>query len=694
MDITVREDTHRAVSQVLQEVFGLKTFRPYQEEIIYRALAGQSVLAILSTGAGKSLCYQLPSQLQRGPVLVISPLIALMRDQVERLTTLGIPAGALTSQISLDAQRDMMEAWSQGLLSLLYVSPERLTQQAFLRALKASPPRLLVIDEAHCISEWGYDFRPEYRKIRQFRQQMENPPLMALTATATPRVKNDIVHHLGLDQESLHLVQGDIDRPNLSFEVTVARSSQQQHEVVAEEMTRTEGAVILYVDSRRGAEEWAEWLSETTGEAVLAYHAGMDAVTRRAVEQAFTQGRSRIVAATNAFGMGIDRGDIEAVLHVGVPESLDSYYQEVGRAGRNGAKARAHMVIRLMDLYGRERRIADDRPSSTWVHQMVERLGQKEQGRTVAWQWEGDDVRPSVLLSVLEEMGLVKMLSEGPRGLRFQRHGVVGNFEADAALERMTRYWERRRNLFLAMKAFVTQEGCRRVTLHRYYGRPDPVPRDPCCDRCRDGVISQGPAFPPQQAVEDLRQWRARTAGERGLPPYMVLSDHDLLALADKCPSTMTELSHCHGIGPRRLSQYGEALLRVLKPYRHVEVDGAPLDPTSSRDRAVWLFQQGRPFDEVVGTVGRSVSTVRGYFIQWLREAPEAEWRWYLGHWFEPEDYEVMQASFRKLGNQKLRLNYEDCAGAFRYDQLQVARAVFERMESLGDLRGAPYHRE
>ena len=345
-----------SLTGLLQRHFGHAGFRPGQEPVVQCAIDGHDLLAVMPTGSGKSLCYQLPAVMLPGLTLVVSPLIALMKDQVDDLRRRGVPAGALHAMQSSDERNAVVAALRNGTLRLLYVAPERFASVRFTELMAARPLARFVIDEAHCVSEWGHDFRPDYRRLsaaaaasRRSGDAAGRPPVLAFTATATPEVRDDIVTLLGL-REPRVFVSG-FDRPNIELRVIPVADDDNKYE-------RLPGLVgahraLVYGATRRRAEESAATLS-ASGLAAAAYHAGLSDTERSRVQDQFAAGRLQVVCATNAFGMGIDRPDIDAVIHMDIPGSVEAYYQEIGRAGRDGRPAAATLLWNYADVKTRE----------------------------------------------------------------------------------------------------------------------------------------------------------------------------------------------------------------------------------------------------------------------------------------------------------------------------------------------------
>jgi ATP-dependent DNA helicase RecQ len=353
--------------------FGLAEFRPGQREVIESVFAGHDCMCIMPTGGGKSLCYQLPAVARPGITLVISPLIALMKDQVDSLTARGLKATFINSSLEINELRERLDGLRAGAYDLVYIAPERLRNKSFTDALSSVQVQLLAIDEAHCISEWGHDFRPDYARIGRFREQLGNPQTIALTATATPLVRNDVIAMLRLKEPQVFIT--GFGRPNLHFEVREVWGKQAKWEALLELITMIPGAGIIYAATRKRCEEVAETLQqEKFPRRVQVYHAGLEPNTRRLVQEQFMSGEIPIIVATNAFGMGIDKSDLRFVIHYDLPGSLEAYYQEAGRAGRDGGDSRCVLLFNERDRWIQEFFIDSAYPSREVIGKIYEFL--------------------------------------------------------------------------------------------------------------------------------------------------------------------------------------------------------------------------------------------------------------------------------------------------------------------------------
>ena len=356
--------------QTLRDHFGFDSFRDGQEPVIRALMEGRSALAVFPTGGGKSLCYQLPALMLDGLTLVISPLIALMKDQVDALTARGISAARLDSTLGADEARDLYERLENGVIQLLYIAPERLANEAFRKRIRKLPVALVAIDEAHCISEWGHNFRPDYLKLARFCCTLKVPRVLALTATATPKVAREIRRHFRI--AAADQIQRSFHRPNLDLRVTPCGAGDRK-QLLLERLERIKGAAVVYVTRQETAEEVSTFLAKN-GVSARAYHAGLPDDFRADAQRAFMAGETRVIVATIAFGMGIDKADIRAVIHYNLPKSLENHNQEIGRAGRDGGHAVCELLACGDDLIVLENFIFSDTPSPRALGNLIDRI--------------------------------------------------------------------------------------------------------------------------------------------------------------------------------------------------------------------------------------------------------------------------------------------------------------------------------
>ncbi len=396
----------------LKQHFGLDAFRPVQQDVIESVLAGRNTVVVMPTGAGKSLCYQLPAMLLDGVTVVVSPLIALMHDQVEALSARGIAAAFINSTLTDGERADRQRRLREGGYKLVYVAPERFKSEAFVAALMDARVALFAIDEAHCISQWGHDFRPDYALLGQVRKRLRPPRTVALTATATPEVREDITRVL-LMKEPQVFVAG-FDRPNLFLDVLNVTGDADKRRAC--EALAAEGSGVVYCSTRRQAEGLHEHLVDKGVDALL-YHAGMEDDARREAQEAFMSRPGAVAVATNAFGMGIDKADIRFVAHAGIPRAVEAYYQEIGRAGRDGQPAHAVLLFNHADVYTQERLIQGNHPPESLFVDVWNVLKGRESfdrgAQALANQLGASDFEVSAVLKVLDRHGAI---SRGGRG--------------------------------------------------------------------------------------------------------------------------------------------------------------------------------------------------------------------------------------------------------------------------------------
>lgn len=577
---------------------GVRRLRPGQDRAIAAALSGRDALVIMATGSGKSLCYQAPAAVLQGLTVVISPLIALMADQLAGLERAGIPAAALNSSMSEEEQRDVLGRIAAGRLAVLYVAPERFNSAGFRRAVARVGVDLLVVDEAHCVSEWGHEFRPDYRRVGTFREELRPRATMALTATAAERVRRDIVRRVGLDMP-VEIV-GGFDRPNIAFDAVwvEGRGAHARRRALLHAALGRPGSAkaIVYCGTRRAAEETAADLA-ASGHRALPYHAGR--TDRTEVQEAFTSGAAQVVAATNAFGMGVNVPDVRLVVHTTLPDSLEQLYQEAGRAGRDGEPARHVIVAGPADEAAARRRIARARIGVGEVESLIARLAHRADpdGGFLLDRRECDD-ETDVHLALAERIGALE-LTGAPGGGRAGRLLMerLGPDEREALEGQVRAEVNRRHRALDAAAAYVREAACRRATLLAHFDDPaEPAPEERCCDHCDPpGDLARAleraeraPRAPGRAArsessqvaalerlsVEErvrydaLRAWRAATAAEIGWPAFRISPNRALAGIAVADPRTIADLERVHGVGPWLVENYGSAVLAVLEAVR------------------------------------------------------------------------------------------------------------------------------
>jgi ATP-dependent DNA helicase RecQ len=491
----------------LRRHFGFPAFRPGQAEAVAAALAGRDVLVVMPTGAGKSLCYQLPALMRRDLTLVVSPLVSLMQDQVEALERVAPGRAALVNaQQNPAVNRAALERAAAGAVRLLYVAPERFSSPGFLDAVRGVDVGLFVVDEAHCVSQWGHDFRPDYFRLADAARWLGAQAIVASTATATPQVAADIAHRLGL-RGPVRVTTG-FDRPNLSFAVVPCRSGvDKRARLVAALAAPDARPAIVYAGTRADTERLAGDLGAALGETVLAYHAGLPRERRAAVQRRFMGGEVGVVVATNAFGMGVDKADVRTVAHATVPGSVEAYYQEAGRAGRDGAPARALLFAEARDkglhVFFIQRAEVDDAAVARVAERLAGAAGALpvDEAATrfdVAVDDLGDDAeRVRAIVGHLARAGVVQ---PAPAPVDRVRGRLLARFDGRAAAacrasaaEAQRARWRQYRSVW----AFVEGGACRRAPILRHFGdgaAPAPAPGVACCDVCAPELVPAAPA--------------------------------------------------------------------------------------------------------------------------------------------------------------------------------------------------------
>ena len=582
--------------EYLRDIFGFDGFRGRQADVVARVLDGGSTLAVMPTGAGKSLTYQLPAVMLEGTCVVISPLIALMHDQLRSAWANGIRAATLTSADS--DWRETQDAFRAGALDLLYVAPERASQPAFREFLSATQLALFAVDEAHCVSEWGHDFRPDYRQLRPLMDQFPDVPRLALTATADRQTRADVMAQLGIPEDGL--VLAGFDRANIRY--AIAPRDNPVHQIAAL-MAEQPGAGIVYAPTRRKVEELAEKLGAATGRAVRPYHAGLDAETRAANQAAFVASEDMVIVATVAFGMGIDKPDVRFVAHVGVPKSIEGYYQETGRAGRDGDPARADMFWSAGDFATARSRLAEvgearraaERQRLDALAGLVETPHCR---RAVLLRHFGEDPPPTCgncdncldppkvtdatelarkLLSAVYRtgqsfgLGHLRKVLTGQSDERVLQKGheslsVFGIVEGEDArlLQPLSRALQARGDLVPTEHGGLALGGDARDILKGEQSVEIVVP--PARKRSgRRGGSEANPVGDP--LFEALRDLRRDLAKEAGLPPYVIFHDSTLRAMVAARPADRAAMGRVEGVGAKKLDAYGDAFLNVIRQH-------------------------------------------------------------------------------------------------------------------------------
>lgn len=622
----------KQLSTALKQAFGFDSFRPGQEAVVRDAMAGRDLLAVMPTGGGKSLCFQLPALLQPGVMIVVSPLIALMQDQVRQMENNGIAATFLNSSLDARSARERSEALLRGDYRLLYVAPERLLSSDFLEGLL---PRLaqeqglsgFTVDEAHCVSEWGHDFRPEYRQLDRLRERFPDVPIFAFTATATRRVRDDIVAQLDLRRAALHVAS--FNRPNLHYAVH-PKGGGTYTAILTQ--ARGGGAGIIYCLSRKRVEELAAKLA-ADGIRALPYHAGLNAGTRRDNQNAFIRDDAQVMVATIAFGMGINKPDVRWVIHHDLPRSMEGYYQEAGRAGRDNEPAQCTLYFGLGDIHTAEFLIgkkidpetgapleAEQRVARQQLRQVLDYAESTECRRAVQLRYFGESFTPPCgacdncnnprrledwTLEAQQFLSCVARL--GQRGQRFgsaytidllrgaRTEKVLGNGHDTLSTygignDRSQDEWRALARTLLhrglvdethdgypvlqlnaASRAVLKGEQCVQMA-------PPPKRERSTSRRTKRAAAAQMETPKQQSLFDQLRALRKQLADERNVPPYVVFSDASLRQMAAEQPLSREQFSRIVGVGAAKLEQYCEIFTGVIRSF--VDAAAATDDPT------------------------------------------------------------------------------------------------------------------
>jgi ATP-dependent DNA helicase RecQ len=731
-DSTPTQDSSPPAQQMLKRIFGFAEFRPSQQPIIDHVLARRDTLVIMPTGSGKSLCYQLPALLFDGLTVVVSPLIALMQDQVDQLRALGVAARFLNSSLHYTDYTAVMRQVRQGAIKLLYVAPETLLRPETLVLLEQSHVTLIAVDEAHCVSEWGHDFRPEYRQLAGLRERFRRATWIALTATATPRVQGDIKAALGLCEENTFV--SSFDRPNLFLRVAQRTKLLPQVTAFLEEHRGQSG--IIYCTTRRGVMELHAALN-TLGFVTLPYHAELDDATRRRNQTAFLRDDVPIMVATIAFGMGINKPDVRFVLHTDLPKNMESYYQQIGRAGRDGLRADCLLLFTYGDVHTIQRFIDE---------------GAESQGRErslllqalVRWA-EGDECRRRQLLAYFgehyaadscgmcdnclaepaEKVDLTllaqKFLSCVARtGEQFGVNYVIQVLRGSQAQEILRRRhdqlstygigreqsmeeWKQAARQFIQQELVeqdltignlrLTAKGRAIFTGAQVWGRPLTPPAAPTTRSVGAEEAAYDPAL-----FEQLRTLRKTLADAQGVPPYVIFADRTLHELATYFPHSRAAFAMLHGVGERKLQQYADAFLDMITAYcvthglqEQPKPAASPALSSSVRSATATprnllvteAFRAGKTIAELMTEYGVKRQTIINHLdtavhagqalpVERLRGESTLD---------ETEQTRVL-ALFQELSPEWLRPIFEALHEQVPYDELQLLRLIYRLQTS------------
>lgn len=653
-----------SAQSALKQYFGYDVFRPMQAQIIQRVLSGQDSLVLMPTGGGKSICYQIPSVIMPGCSVVVSPLISLMKDQVEGLRANGIKAAFLNSSLTATDQRLVEEAFFQDQIDLLYVSPEKLVSQEFLPLLKRAKVNLFAIDEAHCISSWGHDFRPEYTQLGFLKKQFPDIPVIALTATADKITRRDIIDKLQLVQPEVFIAS--FDRPNLSLEV---RPGQKRLEQILSFLSRhPKDSGIIYCLSRKSTEEIAAKLNEKGFRAAY-YHAGMPPEERDQVQEQFINDNIPIICATIAFGMGIDKSNVRWIIHFNLPKNIEGYYQEIGRAGRDGVRAETLLFYSFADVsLLQDIILKNDSENSEVQLAKLERMQQYAESlacrRRILLNYFGEDLSEncgncdicknppeyfdgtviaqkalSAVYRLQEQVGINMLINvlraSGRKDLLEKGYDRIKTYGAgrDLPFVEWRDYLQQLVNLGY-LEVAHDQHNVLKLTpaSQRVLFENETVSlvkMTTVQDRLEEEKAKAKASLPKTQRqrtrdelFEELRQLRKKLAQEKGVPPYLVFSDATLEEMAAVRPTNDLEMQRISGVGERKLHLYGDVFQALIRDY--VKRSG----PQVSADTVLMtydFYKEKLTIDQIAQERNLSPATVYSHLEELLRNGHEID---------------------------------------------------------------------
>jgi ATP-dependent DNA helicase RecQ len=630
----------------LRRYWGYDAFRPLQERIVRSLLGGRDTCVVMPTGGGKSLCYQLPAAiLERQTVVVVSPLIALMQDQVAQLTQMGIPSALLNSSLSGGEQARVIQKARAGEYRLLYLSPERLAREDTIDWLNGIPISLFAIDEAHCISEWGHEFRPEYRQLSRLREHFPDRPIAAFTASATQRVRHDIIHQLKLREP--HKYIASFHRPNLRYVVRQCDGRSQPELLVNALRSYPDGNIIVYAPTIAKVEETADFLQEQ-GIPAITYHGQMETDERRRNQERWMSDEVRVLVGTIAFGLGINKAAVRAVIHLSLPKSIEQYYQEAGRGGRDGLPADCVLLWQKRDA---------------GLHAYF--IGQINDSaeRERAWQ-RYHEIRGFVESKNCRHLQICEHFGETPKWKTCNACDVCGSEPEWLSVQEEA-----------PARKSKSHKGEPRRRLTNSSARPSVIVQRDQSRRLGEGIASD---IDPDLR-EYLREWRRETAKQQNTPAFVVLHDTTLDEICRRNPHSIAELLDISGIGERKAELYGAQVLAALRRFEKGErAAAAPEKKQNPVTETMRLLAEGRTLEEIAAIRGRQYSTIVS-LVSDLVERGEVEFQ---SGWVALEKRERIEKACAELGLEKLRPIKEALPLEFTYDEI---RLVFARLRWQGE---------
>jgi ATP-dependent DNA helicase RecQ len=705
----------QSLEEALKYFFGYDSFRPGQRQIVEEALQNRDLLIIMPTGGGKSLCFQLPALLKPGLMVVVSPLIALMQDQVDALQDNGIGATFLNSTLSWENVRSRESAILNGKIKLLYVAPERLLAEKFLPFLERVRSQIgisaFAIDEAHCVSEWGHDFRPEYRQMRQLRQRYPDIPLLALTATATKRVQQDIVEQLALRQPGIHI--SSFNRPNLYYEVQ--QKERQSYNQLLKQIRSHKGSGIVYCLSRRKVEEVAFRLQKD-GISALPYHAGMSDENRAANQTHFIRDNVQVMVATIAFGMGINKLDVRFVIHYDLPPTIERYYQESGRAGRDGEPAHCTLMFGAGDLRTIDYLIdqkpdpKEQRLARQQLRQVLDYAEGTDCRRTIQLRYFGErfkgncdncdncrnpkpvedwTIEAQKFLSCVarckERFGMTHIIDvlRGSRKQKIEQYGHHLLSTYGIGKDRSANDWKMLgRSLLHQGLLDETTDGYRILKLNKLSWE---VLRK---QRSVQIAITQTPVdkalseINPRSAeieilFERLRKLRKQIADAQSVPPYVVFADSSLRLMAQQQPQSLEEFAEISGVGSHKLVQYGDKFLSEIRAF--CQEQKLPISlPSDTQIVTLQQYQQGLSIEEIAQQRGLAHSTIINHLSELIEKNQPVD----LNRLVATERQPPIVKAIQTIGTNSLRSLREHLGEEYSYDEIRLVLAWWRRETS------------